>query len=228
MWKRRLVAAILTLVPLAACERGRSQLVLDVGSAQPTAVSWGSGETVVALPGGGSDVSWFELIGPRVAAAGYRFVAVDPRGIDGSTGTLVDLTLDDLASDVAGAVGALGVKRAHLVGWAFGNRIARATAANHPDRVVTVILLAAGGKVPPTQAFLDARKRLDNESDLPDSTRVRLLRATYFSPSSDPLAIIASVGPRSWPEARAAQQATRSGLTLNSWWPGGSKDLLVV
>ena len=137
-------------------------------------------------------MSWFELLGPRIAKAGYRFVAVNPRGIDGSTGTLAGLTLDILARDVAGAVEAVNVERAHLVGWAFGNRVARAVAANHPNRVATVILLAAGGKIPPTQATRDAQNRLDTEPNLPDSTRARLLR------------------------------------TLASWWPGGSKPLLVV
>jgi pimeloyl-ACP methyl ester carboxylesterase len=224
----RLATLVLALAATTGCQDDRSEIVLEVDGAELTAVSWGSGQTVLALPGSGLDVSWFELLGPKVAEAGYRFVAVNPRGIDGSTGTLAGLTLDILARDVAGAVEEVNVEQAHLVGWAFGNRVARAVAANHPNRVATVILLAAGGKIPPTQATRDAQNRLDTEPNLPDSTRARLLRETRFSPASDPLAITASVGTGVWSEAREAQRATRSGRTLASWWPGGSKPLLVV
>jgi pimeloyl-ACP methyl ester carboxylesterase len=78
------------------------------------AKTWGKGETVILLPGTGQDTSWFEGIAPGMAAAGFQVIAVNPRGIAGSTGTLEGLTLHDYARDIALLIEKLGVSRAHL------------------------------------------------------------------------------------------------------------------
>jgi pimeloyl-ACP methyl ester carboxylesterase len=78
-----------------------------------------------------------------LAEAGYRAVAVDlrgygdsdkpPRGYDGWT----------LAGDVAGLVKALGERRAHLVGHAWGGLLAWTVGAMHPRVVRSVSALSA-------------------------------------------------------------------------------------
>src|SRR4051794_41857316 len=67
------------------------------------------------------------------------------RGVGGSRGSLDGATLHDLAGDVAGVIKAIGCGPAHLVGHAFGNRIARCLAVDQPPLVRSVTLLAAGG-----------------------------------------------------------------------------------
>jgi pimeloyl-ACP methyl ester carboxylesterase len=78
-----------------------------------------------------------------LAEAGYRAVAVDlrgygdsdkpPRGYDGWT----------LAGDVAGLVKALGERRAHLVGHAWGGLLAWTVGAMHPRLVRSVSAISA-------------------------------------------------------------------------------------
>ncbi|WP_438816902.1 alpha/beta fold hydrolase [Umezawaea beigongshangensis] len=78
-----------------------------------------------------------------LAEAGYRAVAVDlrgygdsdkpPRGYDGFT----------LAGDVAGLVKALGERRAHLVGHAWGGMLAWTAAAMHPRVAHSVSVISA-------------------------------------------------------------------------------------
>lgn len=73
-----------------------------------------------------------------LAEAGYRVVALDlrgygdsdkpPRGYDGWT----------LAGDVAGLVRALGERRAHLIGHAWGGLLAWTVAALHPRVVASI------------------------------------------------------------------------------------------
>jgi pimeloyl-ACP methyl ester carboxylesterase len=117
-------------------------------------------------------------------------------------------------------VTALGVERAHLLGWAFGNRVARAASQNHPDRVETVTLLAAGGLVPPAEAVAAAFRQL-GEPGQADSTRLRLRRESPYAPISDIVAIQSSIRPGSWPEARTAQLSTNSGAQVDRLWSGG-------
>lgn len=54
-------------------------------------------------------------------------------------------TLDDMATDAAGLLAALGIARAHVVGASMGGMIAQRLAYNHPGRVLTLTSLMAGG-----------------------------------------------------------------------------------
>jgi pimeloyl-ACP methyl ester carboxylesterase len=69
------------------------------------------------------------------------------RGIGESRGSLGDTSLHDLAVDVAEFLEAMDCGPAHLVGHAFGNRVARCLAVDRPSLVRSVTLLAAGGLI---------------------------------------------------------------------------------
>lgn len=204
-------------------------VMLEVEGADLEAWVWGPGETetVVALPGLGNDVAWFRLVAPEIAGAGFRVVAINPRGVRGSRGALDALTIDVLAEDVANALAALDVTKAHLLGWAFGNRVARATAQNHPDRVATVTLLAAGGLVPPSEPVMAAFNQL-SDPGLADSTRLRLRQKALYAATSDVARIESAIQPGSWPAARAAQRSAMSGARVEAWWSGGAAPMLIV
>lgn len=103
----------------------------------------GTGPLVLLLHGfAGFWWSWHRVI-PQLAASGFRVVAADlrgygdsdkpPRGYDGWT----------LAGDVAGLIRALGERRAHLVGHAWGGMLAWSTAALHSRVVESVSVLGS-------------------------------------------------------------------------------------
>lgn len=100
--------------------------------------------TVVLIPGLGRGAEDFDDLAARLRAAGHEPIAFDPLPTLGS-GPRPGITLHDIAADVA----ALIHEPAHLVGHAFGNRVARCLAADRPELVRSVTLLAAGGLVPP-------------------------------------------------------------------------------
>ena len=126
------------------------------------------GEPVVLLPSWARGAQDFEDLMVALACAGFRAVAVNPRGVDGSTGELVGITNHDLATDVAGVIEALDIAPAHIIGHAYGNRLARCLATDRPECVKTVILLAAGGLVAPQREAIAALQRTLTE-DLPDA-----------------------------------------------------------
>lgn len=189
--------------------------------------SRGKGEPIVLLPGGTLTVGYLDGLAEALAKAGYRVVAINFRGSGKSTGSSEGVTLQTNADDVVGVIRALQLGPVHVVGNDFGNRVARMVAASHPELVRSVILLAAGGKIPPKPEaaralgiiFNPASSEADILAVMPflvaspaDSARVWRL----FKPSLSPAA--AEI------EAKAAQATP-----LQAWWapPGQTRYLIL-
>ena len=107
----------------------------------------GSGDPVVLVPGLGLDTSYFADLSRRLARAGFRAIAVNPRGAGASTGSSDGVTLHTLAADVAAVMDGLPVRPAHLVGHGFGNRVARCLITDRPDLVRSIVLLGGAGRL---------------------------------------------------------------------------------
>ncbi len=210
---------------------------IDIGHAHLNALLWqselwnsgsGNGETVLALPGSGADVSRYKYIGPLLAEAGYRFVAINQRGIMGSTGSLEGLDLHDYGDDIVGVIDSFDLDKVHMLGWALGNRIARVLATDHPQRVATTSLIAAGGLVPALTEPGELGQLLGNR-DLSTAEKERLARRTLFSPASDESLIKEYVeGLNYWSEARASQTQANRSTPTEQWWAGGSGPMLII
>jgi pimeloyl-ACP methyl ester carboxylesterase len=171
----------------AGAEDGAARGVVERGPARIEFLAQGEGPTVVLLPSLGRGAEDFDRVSPLVAAAGFRVVRPEPRGIGRSQGPMEGLTLYDLAEDVAAAVEADAggdVRPVVVAGHAFGNWVARALSAKRPETVRAVALLAAsvGTDIDP-----GIRASIDGSFDpaLPEDERLRHLRRGYFAPGND-------------------------------------------
>lgn len=109
----------------------------------------GSGPSVLLLPSFARAASDFNELAVALNQAGYRTLALQPRGVGGSALGRYGATLHDFARDAVSVMKAENLAvPVTIVGHAFGNRVARAVAANFPDRVDRLVLLSAGGEVP--------------------------------------------------------------------------------
>jgi pimeloyl-ACP methyl ester carboxylesterase len=81
-------------------------------------------------------IHWPEDFCRQLAAEGFRVVRFDNRDAGASTHLPGRrYTLEDMAGDAAGLLGALGVESAHVVGASLGGMVAQAMAIRHPGRV---------------------------------------------------------------------------------------------
>jgi pimeloyl-ACP methyl ester carboxylesterase len=197
---------------------------IEVNGATLECTLYGSGTPVVLLPNAGCSSGYFDDLSHVLAARGFETIAINMRGVGESRGSLDRITTHDLAADVAEVLKALDRGPAHLVGHAFGNRIARCLAADRPSLVRSVTLLAAGGLVAPSYPIgTDFRKA--TEVKMNGSDCVTVLGARWLSPTSDPKIL---AGVEVWPAVVLAHFATSQGVPIKDWWGAGTAPLLVI
>jgi pimeloyl-ACP methyl ester carboxylesterase len=125
---------------------GRAAGVADAVADLPTGPvfyrdSGGSGIPVVFLhASSGNSMTWEHQI-PAFLAAGYRFVAIDYRGVGGKSGPL------DWSDQIEALVNRIGVDRFHLVGTALGGGTAFQYVLAYPQRVGSVVVANSHGNV---------------------------------------------------------------------------------
>jgi 3-oxoadipate enol-lactonase len=101
--------------------------------------SQGEGEPLVFLSGLGGDSRAFSVTA-RHFAPSFRVLTLDSRDVGRSSRVATAYTTADLADDVAGWLGAIGVGPAHLVGHSLGGLVAAELAIRHPEWVRWVVL----------------------------------------------------------------------------------------
>lgn len=186
--------------------------------------SCGEGEPVVLIPSWARGASDFDTLMGALCTAGYRGIAMNPRGIEESQGPLEGMTTWDAVDDVAAVIRKFGVGSAHVLGHAGGNRVARALATKHPDLVKSVILLAAGGRHSIREKFdLFANETMFVEPT--PETFIRVMHDSgFFAASADP-----SVWIGGWWRATARPQALANrAVKPEEWWAVGGKPMLVM
>lgn len=99
-------------------------------------LEWGSGPKLAVLVHGFPDTphTW-DVVGPRLAALGYRVVAPYLRGYAPSSIPTADTTSQNLGEDVIGWLDALGAKQAVLAGHDWGAESVFAAVGLAPQRV---------------------------------------------------------------------------------------------
>lgn len=209
----------MTLASAPTPAERRAELV-RYGDVQVEVVTEGLGPAVVLLPSLARDSDDYDHVAEGLVAAGFRVLRPKPRGIERSTGPMTNITLHDLARDIAEVIEKFGAGRAVIVGHAYGNWVARMTAADHPKLVRGVVIAAAAAKqyAPElTTAVTDA-----GNLSLSDEKRLAALRFAFFAPGNDPSAWL-----HGWhPEIRNIQRAAVAAVSQDEWWAGGTAPLL--
>jgi len=78
----------------------------------------------------------------------YRCLRYDTRGHGRSQVLDQPITIEDLADDLAGLLDALGVETAHIVGLSLGGMTAQALGVRHPERALSLTLMATSAYLP--------------------------------------------------------------------------------
>ncbi|MCA2216863.1 alpha/beta fold hydrolase [Jidongwangia harbinensis] len=109
-------------------------LTFDVTEGGPA-----DGAPVLLLHGFPQDRREFDLVSPKLHAAGLRTYAVDQRGYSPGArpAGVPAYRLSEATADAVAVLDALGVGTAHVIGHDWGAQVGWLLAANHADRVRT-------------------------------------------------------------------------------------------
>lgn len=184
----------------------------------------GSGAPVVMIPSLGRPGSDFDVLGASVADAGFTAVVLDPPGVNGVPPLPGQPTLHDLADAVAAAVRQFDAG-VHVIGHAFGGRVARCLAVDRPGMVSSLIVLGAGGQFPGDAAAREALMACF-DPDLAPAQHLDAVRTAFFAPGNDPAAWTDGW----WPDAARAQRRASAATPPEQWWlpPAGLPMLVLV
>jgi pimeloyl-ACP methyl ester carboxylesterase len=199
-----------------------SLLATDTGRIE--VYSGGTGPLVVLLPSLGRGAADLLGLGERLVARGFRVAAPEPRGMGRSTGPMDGITFHDLARDVAAVVRAEG-GRAVIGGHAFGQKVARTVAMDHPELVRAIVMLAGAGRAPVPPDVRAAILRC-GDLGLPDAERIAALKIAFFAPGNDP---VAAGWLRGWhPDVKLKQLAAENATPPDEFIPAGRAPILDV
>lgn len=195
--------------------------VVEQGDVRIEVLAQGKGPAVVMIPSLGRPAEDFDHLAASLADAGYLALRPQPRGIGASRGPMKGLTLHDFSRDVAAVIDAHGGGPAVVAGHAFGNFVARATAADFPRKVKAIALLAATHTWPLRPELRDSINK-SHQMDLPAPERLKHLQHVFFAPGND-----ARIWLDGWREdvmhmEREATEATPK----PEWWNAGTAPVL--
>jgi pimeloyl-ACP methyl ester carboxylesterase len=212
-----IAGAVLMLGPSLAQERTRTLVTYD--NVTIDLIAEGRGPLIVLLPSRGRDSEDYDAVAAGLAKEGFRVLRPQPRGMHASKGPLENITLHDLARDVAAVIARENAGPAVIVGHAYGNWVARMTAVDHPALVRGIVLAAAAAKkFPPRLSELVTRS---GDPAVPEAERLAAMQEIFFASGNDPRIWLTGW----WPEASRAQGAAARAVKQSDWWHAGSVPL---
>lgn len=223
------VLIVLLFLPVgsdARAETGQRRLIA-VDGIQIEAFSYGRGpQTVIIAAGNGRPAVQLEELATRLAARKIRVITYNYRTIGASTGSFEGLTLHDYASDLWRVADAFGARRVHLAGKTFGNRVVRAAAQDRPERVLSIVLIGAGGELPPSPETVALYRRYVDPAT-PRDEWLRLQRELMYAPGNEDLAE-RDAAQGEFPALAAAQVKASDATPKAEWSSGGTAPMLVL
>lgn len=180
----------------------------------------GEGPLVLFIASTGRGTEEFGALASDLAGRGFRVLRPEPRGIGASAGPMDDVSFHDFGDDFAAVIDNEGGGPAIVAGHAYGNWIARTIAADHPEKVRGVVLVAAGARKWPKE-LSDAITMINDPSST-EEQRLQGLKTAFFAPGSDP---------RPWldgwhADVTRSQRAARKLTEQSDWWDAGGKPIL--
>lgn len=142
----------------------------------------GEGPPLVMIQGLTATMDWWDPEALVALARRFKVLIFDNRGAGRTEAPPGEFSIRQFADDTAALMDALGIERAHVLGYSMGGMIAQELALRHPEKVDRLVLCATfcGGR---NQVFADREvlMTLADRSGTPEELVERFM-GLMFSP----------------------------------------------
>lgn len=150
---------------------------VHVGDIDIAYKTFGKGDPILLINGYSFSMDSWDPTLLDTLASNHTVIVFDNRGIGNTTsGSEQKFSISLFANDATGLLEALNIKKADVLAWSMGGRIAQDLTLNYPDRVGKLILYAIGcggeGSVPQSQ---EVRKEFINGTGTAEDRIARLV-----------------------------------------------------
>ena len=176
----RCAAAVAAGGLLAAGPAAAADFTAQVRHAQVDGrrIAWyerGAGPPLVMAIGTGSTMAEWDPGLLALLARRHRLILFDYPGVGRSGPAITRTSFAALADRTAGLMGAIGLRRADVLGWSMGGFVAQQLAVRHPQRVRRLVLAGTNPGGEATVLGPPADQRIDSDPDPSDAAVLRVL-----------------------------------------------------
>jgi pimeloyl-ACP methyl ester carboxylesterase len=101
----------------------------------------GTGKPLIMLHGGFGTFDMFAALSPTLAQ-NHQVIGVDLYGHGRTAITDRPINFEQMADDIAGLIGHLGLEKADLLGYSLGGAVALQCAIRHPERINKLVVIS--------------------------------------------------------------------------------------
>lgn len=194
---------------------------------QIEAFVYGNGSTALIMAAGnGRPAIQLDELSQGIASKGIKVVTYNYRTLGASTGNITGLTLHDYANDLWKVADSLGLKKVYLAGKTYGNRVVRTASQDHPERVLGIILIGAGGEAQPSAETIALYERYMNPS-ISKEEWLKLQGQLMYAPGNEHLAML-DQAQGEFPTLAGEQAKSSNNTPKEEWSKGGTAPMLVI
>jgi pimeloyl-ACP methyl ester carboxylesterase len=106
--------------------------------------TFGKGDPILLINGYSFAMDSWDPTVLETLASNHTVIIFNNRGIGNTTSGVEQFSIEQFANDTAGLLEALNIRKADVLAWSMGGRIAQELTLNYPDRVGKLILYAIG------------------------------------------------------------------------------------
>ena len=143
----------------------------------------GKGENLILIHGMGDTLNmWYNQV--PLFSKKYRVIMYDVRGFGRTESPPSDVTMTTHCEDLSGLMDVIGVKKAFMLGFSMGGRIAIEMAATYPERVKALIMANSSLVMGPlTEETLERRRQMIKAFEQKDVRKIEMgVAVGAFSP----------------------------------------------
>ena len=140
---------------------------------------YGTGHPLVMIMGSSSTMELWEPATVRALASRFKVILFDNRGMGRTSAGNTEFSIARFADDTAAFMDAIGVDKAHVLGWSLGSMIAQELALRHPGKVDRLVLYAAhcdASMFPPAPEVL---RKITDTSGTPEEQGMRYMSVLF-------------------------------------------------